>query len=583
MFARWRLVTRYLPPYRRILVGGVLALILGVGCQVVAPLFMRDAMEAIEVPYRDGMPVVLRAVVISASIGVAISLLAGVLAFIKRFLIVGMSRRVEADLRADLFRHIQRLPMRFFHRTRTGDLMSRATADLDSARMAIGPAIMYLGDSILRFTGVLIVMLSVNAEVTLYALAPLLGIGAGLFFFAPRIHKASRAVQDQLAEISARAQESFAGGRVVKTFATEHREQEQIEKLGSAYVDANIRLARIRGLTTAWVVGMGAAAMVLILWAGGRQVIAGTFDIADLLLFNTYQVMLVWPMMAFGWVLSIVQRGAAGVDRIAEVFERDIETEGDDAGASTGALSLQGLTFAYDEGKPVLHDLTLEIEAGTTLGIVGPTGSGKSTLVSLIPRLFDPPPGTLFCDGVDVLDAPLETLRRSVAMVPQEAFLFSATIRENVAFSDPAMDEDQLQSAVTDAQLASDLADFPKGLDTRVGERGVTLSGGQKQRTALARAIAANAPILILDDSLSAVDTETEAAILRGLRRVREERTVIIVAHRVSALRDADKILYLRNGRIVEQGTHAELVEADGEYARLARTQALEAEIEAMP
>ena len=574
MLSRWRPIFSYLPPYRSLLIGGIAALVLGVGCQVVAPLFMRDAMEAIEVPFREGRAVVMRPVIVAAAIAVAISLFAGLFAFLKRYWIVGVSRRVEADVRADLFRHMQRLPMRFFNRTRTGDLMSRVTADLDSARMAIGPAIMYLCDSILRFSAVLIVMLSVNAEVTLWAITPLLGIGAGLFFFAPRIHKASRAVQDQLAEISARSQESFAGGRVVKTFATEDREYDELDELGRAYIDANVRLSRVRGLTTAWVVGMGALAMVLILWVGGRQVIEGRFDIADLLLFNTYQVMLVWPMMAFGWVLSIVQRGAAGVDRIAEVLKEKTETEGTAEGRARGAISMRSLTFEYDPGKPVLSEIDLEVAPGQTIGIVGPTGSGKSTLVSLIPRLYDPPAGTLFSDGVDVRDAPLATLRRSVAMVPQEAFLFSATIRENVAFSDPDMPAQRLETAVDDAQLAPDLVGFPDGLDTRVGERGVTLSGGQKQRASLARAIAADASILILDDSLSAVDTQTEARILEGLARVREGRTVLIVAHRVSALRDADQIVYLKDGRIVERGTHDELVKLGGEYARLARRSA---------
>ncbi|MDH3591792.1 MAG: ABC transporter ATP-binding protein/permease [Planctomycetota bacterium] len=582
MFQRWRLIFRYLPPYRRILGFGIGALVLGNLCQLVAPLFMRDAMRAIEIPYGAGEPVLYGAVASSASIALVITLAAGVLFFFKRYLIVGVSRRVEADLRRDLFRHIQRLPMRFFHRTRTGDLMSRATSDLDSARMAIGPAIMYLVDSLLRFTGALIIMLSVDAEITLYALMPLLGIGAGLFFFAPRIQRAARAVQDQLAAISARSQESFAGGRVVKTFATEDRERAELDALGRDYLEANVNLSRIRGLTTSWVVGMGAMAMVLILWVGGQRVLAGEFDIASLLLFNSYQVMLIWPMMAFGWVLAMVQRGAAGVDRIAEVLDCEIESEGAVDASLEGAIEFKKLDFSYDEGRPVLRDVSVAVPAGTTLGIVGPTGSGKSTFASLLPRLYDPPRGTVFLDRIDVLDLPLAALRRAVAVVPQEAFLFSATIGENVAFGRPDIDPAELDAAVHDAHLVHDVDALPDGLDTRVGERGVTLSGGQKQRAALARAIAANARVLVLDDALSAVDTQTEATILENLRRVRRGRTVVLIAHRVSALREADRILYVKNGAIVESGTHEELLARDGEYARLARTQALEAEIEAM-
>jgi len=583
MTSRWRLVFRYLPRYRRSLVLGGAALALGIACTVSVPLLLRYGVQAIEQPARAGERIETADVLFWAGLALLVAVLGGGLSFVKRHQLMGASRRVETDLRRDLFHHMQRLPMGFFDSVRTGDLMSRATADVEAVRMAVGPAAMYLTDAVLTFLGVLAVMLATNAPLTVWTLGPLAGIAAGLVYFAPRIHRASRQVQDRLAAITARSQESFSGARVVRTFATEDFEQEEVEELGQRYLEAHVGLARIRGLTIGWTSLMGAAGLVVIVLVGGRQAMRGDFDVAGLLMFNLLQVRLIWPMMSFGWVLSLWQRGAAGLDRLHEVFDVEEEAVGEAAGdAIVGSIAVDRLTFAYDGGEPVLRDVSVRIGAGETLGVVGPTGSGKSTLVALLARLYDPPRGTVRVDGRELLDLPLSELREAISFVPQEPFLFSATIGENVAHGRPEASPEEIEAAVEAARLAPDLEQLPRGLDTVLGERGVTLSGGQKQRTALARALVSRAPVLVLDDALSAVDSGTETAILSNLRDARAGRTAIVVAHRVSAVRDADRILCLRDGRVVEQGTHDELVRRGGEYAAMARAQALEAEIEGM-
>ncbi len=548
-----------------------------------AMLVFRQSLRALEIPIQNETAIDFGAVGVFTALAISFTLLAGLTGFFKRYWIIGTSRHVEADLRSDLFRHLQRLPKTYYDRSRTGDLMSRATSDIEAARMALGPAIMYLTDAVLKIGFAIPALLWLNASLTFWSVPALAGIGVGLLFIAPRLHHAARAAQDQLAAVSARAQESFAGVRVVKSFATEDREDAVMQRLSADYLAANVRLARMRGLMIGWISLFGGIAVILGLYHGALDVIDGRFDISGLLTFQSLLMALIWPMMAFGWTLSLVQRGAAGLDRLAVVFSESPEAsaDGKPARVTKGDLQVRGLNFAYN-GQPVLESVSFDLAAGKTLGIVGPTGSGKSTLISLLPRLYDPPRGSILLDGIDVCDMQLSDLRAAFAVVPQEAFLFSTTLRDNVRFARPGADESVVLAASEASRLAADLDQIPGGLDAVVGERGVTLSGGQRQRAALARALAADAPILILDDALSAVDAETEAAILENLERERAARSLLIVAHRVSAVRDADLILYLKDGRVHESGTHDELVASCGEYAELARRQELEAQIEGM-
>lgn len=593
MGSAYRRLLPYLLRYKRHFLIGLACVVVTTGVQLLSPWVMRYAID-------DLNSEVTRAKLgFYALVLLGLALIGGTFRFLMRRIIIGASRHIEYDLRNDFFGHLERLPLGYFQSHRTGDLMSRATNDLNAVRMMIGPAIMYSANTIILFFVAISLMLSIDARLTLIALVPLPFVSISVKFFGTAIHRRFERIQAQLAEVSAVVQENLSGVRVVRAYRQEVPEIERFRGANQEYFDRNRRLIRLQGFfypSMSLFLGFGA---LLVLWRGAGEVIRHRITLGEFVAFNSYLVMLSWPMIAFGWVTNMLQRGMASWKRMLEVLDAEPSVNDSrvnaalatgpraahlDAGDVRGAIELRNLTFSYN-GVPVLDQVSARIEPGQTVALVGPTGSGKSTLISLLPRLFDPPPGTVFIDGVDVLDVPLASLRAAIGFVPQEPFLFSETIAENVAFgadvspSPAPIDRTAMERAAAIARLDKDLPDFPKGYDTMVGERGITLSGGQKQRTALARALMTDPRILILDDALSAVDTYTEEEILTGLRGVMRQRTSLIVSHRISTVKDADQILVLDNGRIVERGRHDELLALDGFYADLYRKQLLEEEL----
>jgi ATP-binding cassette subfamily B multidrug efflux pump len=566
----------YLGRHRGQLVLGLACLLLTTAAAVANPWVLRHVVDDLTIE-------VTRAKLwLYAGVLLALVAFEGVFRFLMRRVLIGASREMEYELRNEVFDHLTRLAPRYYQEHRIGEVMSRASNDMVAVRSVLGPGIMYTANTIATFAGTVTLMLLISPRLTGLALIPLVLVSWMVRHYGRQVHDRFESVQAQLAEMSALVQENLSGARVVRAYAQEGHEEARFAEVNEEYVERSRGLVRITGILWPGIqffMGLGA---VIVLWLGGRMVVGGAISLGEFVAFGAYLAMLNWPMIAVGWVVNLFERGEASMGRINAILDAPVEIRDEDpleVEEIRGDVEFRGLTFAYD-GTPILHDIDLKVPAGSTVAVVGPTGSGKSTLVSLIPRLWNTPPGTLLVDGNDVRRIPLEVLRRAVGFVPQESFLFSETVRENVAFGLRGADADRAEWAAEVAQLAADVRDFPKGFETAVGERGITLSGGQKQRAALARALAIDPRILVLDDTLSAVDTQTEERILLGLREVMRTRTTFLVSHRVSTVKGADLIVVLREGRIVERGTHDELVALGGFYADLHRRQLLEEQME---
>jgi ATP-binding cassette subfamily B protein len=520
-----------------------------------------------------------------AGLLILISLVKGVFLYSQRWILIGISRDIEYDLRNDLFRKLERQDSDFYQRYRTGDIMARMTNDLNAVRMLLGPALMYSANTIFFTVGALYFLLRISPYLTLVALAPMPLASILVQYFGSRIHNRFERIQASFSDISSQAQENYSGVRLIRAFVREESQIGIFERLNREYIRRSLRLVQLMGMlwpTLEFILGLS---MLITLLAGGHEVIAHHISVGDFVAFNTYMIMLTFPIIAVGWVINIFQRGTASVKRIDELFKAEPAIDDSAADSSIGPdtvlkgeIEFRGLNFSYGNTE-VLRDISLKIPAGSSLAIVGPTGSGKSTLVDLISRQYEVPDGSLLIDGRPVCDYPLAVLRRNIGMVPQETFLFSETIRENLAFGVPNASAEELRLASEAAHIRQEFEEFPQGLETMVGERGVTLSGGQKQRSAIARALMRRPAILILDDALASVDTYTEERILGGLRSYIADSTTILISHRISTVRNADQIAVLVNGKIVELGRHDELLALDGYYASLYQKQQLEEEL----
>jgi ATP-binding cassette subfamily B multidrug efflux pump len=580
----------YFKKYRRSYAWGTFCVFLTNGIWILFPLVIRRAIDDLH------LGITRHKLVTYALLLLAVAAIKGIFQFLTRWIVIGVSREIEFDLRNDLFRHLESLSYSYYQRTRTGDIMARATNDLNAVRMLLGPAIMYSANTIVFTAGALAFMLSISPRLTLYAFLPLPIVSITIQYFGRKIHERFERIQAMFSEISARAQENFSGARVIRAYVQEEAEIAAFEKANQEYIKRSLKLVRLMGMLWPTLETMLGLAIVLVLWLGGREVIAGRITVGGFVAFNTYMVQLTWPIIALGWVINIFQRGTASMRRINEILveKPEIEDSGlvqvkSRTGESPvptqteppqilGEIEFRHLNFSYGS-TPVLRDINLRIPAGSSLAIVGPTGSGKTTLVSLIPRIYDADPGSVLIDGIPIREYPIATLRHNLGFVPQETFLFSETVRENIAFGKEAATDEEVHSAARAASIAEEIEGFPEQYRTLVGERGITLSGGQKQRTAIARAIIRNPRILILDDALSSVDTHTEDKILNHLREIMQGRTTIFISHRVSTVRNADRIAVLHAGRIVELGTHDELVAKDGYYTDLYNKQLLEEEL----
>ncbi len=513
-------------------------------------------------------------------------LVRGILQYQQRWILISTSRKVEYDLRNDLMRHLEQMPASFYQRLRTGDLMARCTNDLNAVRNMVGPGLMYSANAVVLFVVVLTILLHIDARLTLLVFLPTPFISLAVQWFGKRIHERFERIQSMFSSLATRVEESLSGLRVLRAYAREEAEIESFERLNRDYIRRNLRLVALSGAFNPMLQLLLGAAFVLVLWTGGRAVLAHQITLGSYVAFNMYMLQMSFPILALGWVINLVQRGTASMARIQEILATSPEiADGPrtDRSINTiqGDIEFRNVSVGYGDTE-VLHNVSLHVPAGQCLAIVGATGAGKTTMISLLPRFIEPSAGELLIDGHPIASIPLQVLRSNLGIVPQETFLFSDTLHNNIAFGAPAATGEEVRNAASAASLGSDVSDFPKGFETLVGERGLTLSGGQKQRTALARALIRNPRILILDDALASVDTITEERILERLQELMRGRTTLLISHRVSTVRNADQIIVLEQGRIAERGTHSQLIGSGGLYASLYEKQLLEEELQSV-
>ncbi len=571
---------KYFLKYKKKLGWGIVFIILSNIGAVYIPLLLKDAINAldsnatVEQLFNYGLFIVLTAI------------FSGVFRFFIRQTIIVVSREIEYDLREDFWAHIQRLPLRYFQNNSTGNIMAHATNDVNAVRAFLGPAVMYSMDTSIRLTMVIALMISLNFSLTIYTLLPLPLLSYLVYKIGQKIHERFTKIQEKFAELTIKAQENFSGIRVIKSYVREDGEIESFKEMSRDYLEKNMRMVKVQAMLMPILFIITGLSLIIVILVGGGKIISGSMNLGELTAFTFYLGILIWPMIAFGWVVNIVQQGEASMKRLNKIFHEPYEINDSDETDKNitrlkGGIEFRNVSFRYGEHLPyVLKDINLKIPEGSTVAVMGYTGSGKTTLVNLIPRLYDVSSGELLIDGRNVKKVPLDILRKNTGYVQQEPFLFSDTLLNNISYGVREVNLEKVKEAASIANFHKDIESFPHGYDTISGERGITLSGGQKQRATLARALAVDPEILILDDSFSSVDTNTEEEILKNLKNFMKGRTSIIISHRISTVKDADKIIVLSEGKIAEEGTHDKLVSLNGIYADLHYKQLLEKELE---
>lgn len=573
-------LNKYFLRYKKKLAWGIVFIILSNIGAVYIPLLLKDAINSfkgnvtVDQLFRYGTLIVITA------------FFSGLFRFFIRQTIIVVSREIEYDLREDFWSHIQKLPLRYFQNNSTGNIMAHATNDINAVRMFLGPAVMYSIDTGIRLIMVIILMLSLNFSLTVYSLIPLPFLSYLVYKIGQKIHERFTKIQEQFSTLTTKAQENFSGIRVIKSYVRELNEIDSFNKMSREYLDRNMKMVKVQALLMPILFSITGISLVIVILIGGGKIISGAMDLGALIAFTFYLGILIWPMIAFGWVVNIVQQGEASMKRLNKIFHepyeiKDSEETDEKISHLKGEIEFRNASFKYGENLPyILKNVNLKVPQGSTIAIMGYTGSGKTTFINLIPRLYDVTDGEILIDGKNVKQIPLDVLRKNIGYVNQEPFLFSDTLVNNISYGLRDIEMDRVKNVSVIANFDKDVESFPLGYETISGERGITLSGGQKQRATLARALAIDPKILILDDSFSAVDTNTEEEILRNLKKFMKDRTSIIISHRISTVKDADKIIVLSEGKIAEEGTHDQLVSLGGIYADLHYKQLLEKELE---